>query len=67
MQFISTLNIYKEEEKSQQFIWVKEKIKFVRNDLTEVKTNLIRMRQNYDMLMKQLGIGELRDLEILTI
>ena len=67
MQFISTLNIYKEEEKSQQFIWVKEKIKFVRNDLTEVKTNLIRMRQNYDMLMKQLGIEELRDLEILTI
>ena len=47
MQFISTLNIYKEEEKSQQFIWVKEKIKFMRNDLTEVKTNLIRMRSKF--------------------
>ena len=55
MQFISTLNIYKEEEKSQQFIWVKEKIKFMRNDLTEVKTNLIRMRSKLQYVDETAG------------
>ena len=66
MQFISTLNIFKEEEKSQQYIWVKEKIKFMRNELTKLKLISLECGQHYNMLMKQLGIGELRDNDSLT-